>query len=222
MSTGYDEAEAAIVAIARGLVRGADPSTVKRILAGEIELALVERNDVAALIEGLPIEAAYEALSQHSTSGTALKKYFGPPSFLSTKTAPAGSSKPVVIAAILQDAYGQAYTPPPKPRKAAKSTTSKTPKPATGRTTQTRQPFDATAIATALQSAASEIDAREVVTKIGRSKPNHQAVASLLGVEFAAKDPIAALQDAIVRQAVTRRLEHAAYLRRAQPASIQN
>src|SRR5690606_18397639 len=120
----YSEAEAAIAAIVQDLVRTVDQSTLKRLLEGDVALALVERNDVAVAISGLPISAAYDVLNQRTYTAAKLKKYFAPPPVVWGKNPPAGA-KAAVIAAILQDAYGQAYTPPPKPTKPTNPKTTK-------------------------------------------------------------------------------------------------
>jgi hypothetical protein len=205
VSKDRDDVVAVLTALAERLAGQLDETTVKRVLTGELTVALAERNPVAAAIDGLEIEDAYVVLNGRTP--TALKKYFSPGAAVAPQTAPAMSKKVDLVAAILQDAFNRTYEPP-KPEKPAR-------KAATPRLA----PFDAVSIASALERTGSVDEARDLLKKLGRSKANHQALADQLRVEYTANDTLAQLQAAILRQAVTRRLEHDGYLRRTQPAS---
>lgn len=79
--------------------------------------------------------------------------------------------------------------------------------------------FDVANVVAALKDAKTEGEGREILARVGRNKPDLQALADLFGVEYTATDSASTLRAAILRQAVTRRLEHAAYLRLAHPVS---
>jgi hypothetical protein len=72
----------------------------------------------------------------------------------------------------------------------------------------------------ALERASTEAQGRDILAQIPRNKQSHKSVAEALGVETRRADSMSAMRDAILRHAVTRRLEHDAYLRRAKPASL--
>lgn len=79
---------------------------------------------------------------------------------------------------------------------------------------------DPASIAAELKSASSIDEASRIMAGLGHhSKAQHQAVADALGVEYRPADSIDSLKQAIIRQAVTRRLEHEAYLKHATPVS---
>ena len=200
------DAEAAIRAAVHELLSKVDSGVLERLIRGEVELAVAERNPLASAIAGLPIEAAYEMLNKQP-GVAALKSYFAAPKALTLKAPSVATTKAGLIAAILQDAYGVTYAPPRR----AKVVKPRAPRMASVNAKDS-EPFNAARILAQLESATSEEEAAATVAAV-TGKPNLQAVARLLEIEFKQANTVAWLRDAIVRRGATGRLTHEAYVR---------
>lgn len=70
-----------------------------------------------------------------------------------------------------------------------------------------------------LANATSTDQGRHILESMGNKKGPYQELAKQVGVEVRPGDSIAKMREGILRQTVTRRLEHDAYLRRANPVT---
>jgi hypothetical protein len=186
--------------------RKASPS----INDAEAALASVtSRNDGRAALEGMQLADLKTLAKRLQVDSTGLNKADLREALVDATVGMRADHAGILSGDWNRDRFRPGLSPlPPTPRKASGS-------PAVAKLTPPK--FDAAGVAHRLGSAESTESGRVLLADI-KSRPDLQVLAGEVGYDVAPGESMAKIREGILRQAVTRRLEHEGYRRRARQA----